>query len=85
MAKPPVPPGFRRLPLELPADLVDWLTEFAAISHRTVDDVVRPLVEAERVRVEANWTTRPEPSAPAAPSETCHPRTDPGTGEPPSP
>ncbi|MFF2847310.1 hypothetical protein ACFVT5_13335 [Streptomyces sp. NPDC058001] len=57
MAKPPVPPGFRRLTVELPTDLVEWLWAFAEISHRTVDDVVRPLVEEEKARVEANWTT----------------------------
>ncbi|MFF8772549.1 hypothetical protein [Kitasatospora sp. NPDC015120] len=58
---PEVPPP-RRLVVRLPADLADWLTGFAEVSHRTVDDVIRPLVEAERARVEANWGRRaPEP------------------------
>ncbi|MEY9874565.1 hypothetical protein ABH931_004065 [Streptacidiphilus sp. MAP12-33] len=48
-------PTKRPLTLRLPADLVEWLQEFAEISHRTVEDVVRPLVEAERARVEENW------------------------------
>jgi hypothetical protein len=51
----PEPAATRRVTLQLPTDLVDWLRGFAEISHRTVDDVVRPLVEAERARVEANW------------------------------
>jgi hypothetical protein len=51
----PEQPPTRRLTLQLPADLVDWLQGFAEISHRTVEDVVRPLVEAERTRVEENW------------------------------
>jgi hypothetical protein len=49
------PPTTRRLTLQLPADLVGWLQGFAEISHRTVEDVVRPLIEAEKARVEANW------------------------------
>jgi len=48
-------PGMRRLTLELPAELVDWAWAFAEISHRTVEGVVRPLIEEERARVEANW------------------------------
>jgi hypothetical protein len=48
-------PATRRVTLTLPAELADWLGDFAEISHRTVDDVVRPLIEAERARIEANW------------------------------
>ncbi|SEM03750.1 hypothetical protein [Streptacidiphilus jiangxiensis] len=51
----PEQPPIRRIALHLPADLVDWLQGFAEISHRTVEDVVRPLIEAERTRVEENW------------------------------
>ncbi len=43
-------PGTRRLTLTLPTDLVDWLQGFAEISHQTVEDVLRPLIEAERAR-----------------------------------
>lgn len=56
---PELPPP-RRVTLRLPVDLADWLHGFAEISHRSVDDVVRPLIEAERARVTANWD-RPEP------------------------
>ncbi|MFB7470166.1 hypothetical protein [Kitasatospora sp. NPDC056184] len=54
---PELPPQ-RRIVLHLPVDLADWLQGFAEISHRSVDDVVRPLVEAEKVRVDANWHRR---------------------------
>ncbi|MCO6004734.1 hypothetical protein NE236_07060 [Actinoallomurus purpureus] len=47
--------GTRRLTLELPAELVEWVWAFAEISHRTVEDVVRPLIEAEKARVTENW------------------------------
>ncbi|MFE6866692.1 hypothetical protein ACFVFS_09055 [Kitasatospora sp. NPDC057692] len=50
---PELPPR-RRVVLHLPVDLADWLQGFAEISHRSVDDVVRPLVEAEKARVDAN-------------------------------
>ncbi|WP_406472414.1 hypothetical protein [Streptomyces sp. NBC_01615] len=50
-------PGMCRLTLELPAELVEWIAGFAEISHRTVEDVVRPLIEEERARVEAGWDT----------------------------
>jgi hypothetical protein len=51
----PEPPATHRITLQLPADLAGWLRDFAEISHRTVEDVVRPLIEAERARVDANW------------------------------
>ncbi|MER5352280.1 hypothetical protein ABT093_18370 [Kitasatospora sp. NPDC002551] len=54
---PELPPP-RRVTLRLPVDLAEWLNGFAEISHRTVDDVVRQLVEIERARVEANWERR---------------------------
>ncbi|WP_327675034.1 hypothetical protein [Kitasatospora sp. NBC_00458] len=50
------PPGTRRLTVDLDAGLVDWVRAFAELSHRTVEDVVGPLVAAERARVEARWT-----------------------------
>ncbi|MFB7615442.1 GNAT family N-acetyltransferase [Kitasatospora sp. NPDC056181] len=50
----------RRLTLQLPAELVDWVRAFAEISHRTVEDVVGPLIAAERARVDAGWTTPPK-------------------------
>ncbi|MFD8477816.1 hypothetical protein [Kitasatospora sp. NPDC059673] len=54
-----VPPGRRRVQVDLPVELAEWLQNFAELSHRTATDVVRGLVELERQRVEANWS-RPE-------------------------
>ncbi|MFJ5921425.1 hypothetical protein ACIQF6_02335 [Kitasatospora sp. NPDC092948] len=54
-----VPPGHRRVQVDLPLELAEWLQGFAELSHRTVTDVVRRLVEEERRRVAANWS-RPE-------------------------
>ncbi|GAB3961929.1 hypothetical protein GCM10029978_015780 [Actinoallomurus acanthiterrae] len=51
--------GTRRLTLELPAELVEWVWAYAEISHRTVEDVVRPLLEAEIARIAANWNSPP--------------------------
>ncbi|MFD7640815.1 hypothetical protein ACFV4P_09180 [Kitasatospora sp. NPDC059795] len=51
-----MPKGERRVQVELPTELAEWLQGFAEISHRTVTDVVRGLVEEERRRVEANWS-----------------------------
>jgi hypothetical protein len=56
-------PATRRLTLQLPAELTEWLQGFAEISHRTVEDVVRPLIEAERARIEASWQDLPDPDA----------------------
>ncbi|MFF2624777.1 hypothetical protein ACFVUN_03280 [Kitasatospora griseola] len=50
-----VAPGERRVQLDLPVDLAEWLQNFAELSHRTATDVVRTLLEAERRRVQANW------------------------------
>jgi len=54
-----VPPGERRVQVDLPVELAEWLQGFAELSHRTVTDLVRGLVEEERRRVAANWS-RPE-------------------------
>ncbi|WP_380282635.1 hypothetical protein [Kitasatospora purpeofusca] len=54
----PEHPPSHRVTLRLPTELAEWLNCFAEISHRSVDDVVRRLVEAERARVEANWERR---------------------------
>ncbi|MFI5528487.1 ribbon-helix-helix domain-containing protein [Kitasatospora sp. NPDC051853] len=51
----PQPPATRRITLHLPVDLADWLQGFAEISHRSVDEVIRASIEAEKARVEANW------------------------------
>ncbi|MFJ3789386.1 GNAT family N-acetyltransferase [Kitasatospora sp. NPDC090091] len=53
----------RRLALDLPAELVDWVRAFAEVSHRRVEDVVGPLIAAERARVEAGWHGTPERQA----------------------
>ncbi|WP_280716680.1 hypothetical protein [Kitasatospora sp. MAP5-34] len=60
MTKPRPDSGVRRITLELPTDLVEWLRDFAEISHRTVEDVVRPLIEAEQAR--HPWDTPPRPT-----------------------
>lgn len=54
----------RRLTLDLPAELVEWVWGFAEISHRSVEDVVRPLIEEEKARVEAGWDPGPGTDGP---------------------
>ncbi|WP_405359079.1 hypothetical protein OG535_07610 [Kitasatospora sp. NBC_00085] len=45
--------------LRLPAELVDWVRTFAEISHRTVEEVVGPLIAAEQARADAGRPPRP--------------------------
>ncbi|RKN45592.1 hypothetical protein [Streptomyces hoynatensis] len=49
------PPGTRRITVTLPASLAEWLSGYAELSHRTVDRVVRSLLEAEKARVDASF------------------------------
>ncbi|KDN82039.1 hypothetical protein [Kitasatospora cheerisanensis] len=53
-----VEPGERRVQVDLPVELAEWLQGFAELSHRSVAAVVRGLLEEERRRVEANWSPR---------------------------
>ncbi|MFD8598569.1 hypothetical protein ACFV1L_26550 [Kitasatospora sp. NPDC059646] len=50
--------GERRVQLDLPVELAEWLQGFAELSHRSPAEVVRGLLEEERRRVEANWSSR---------------------------
>ncbi|MCM2389005.1 hypothetical protein [Streptomyces albipurpureus] len=52
MTRPRAKPGVRRVTVELPVDLAAWLADFAELSHRTVDDVVRQLIETEKGRMD---------------------------------
>jgi hypothetical protein len=55
MSDTPVRTQTRRLTLQLPAPLVEWVQEAAAISHRTVEGFLQPVIEGEKARWEANW------------------------------
>jgi len=61
---PPKPSSdqMRQLVVALPQDLYVWLLEAAEISHRTIDAMVKGLIERERERWDANWDPRNEES-----------------------